>query len=251
MHPSLLERFEDRFKFLVHARIILAAVWLVMSVPAHAEETYSNVNQNIQASMSLGNRLKDLMEPTSAFPVKVVSAMRTSNSPFQAIVTAQGSCILVVNEKPSSWLGWANFAGKGQLKKTDSFYFAMLHELGHCLNKLSPLLSSSALPEGVESELFADVFALVAGSILFNRDTYHQVAQGVIKARLAQERWFSGSSHATGKKLEIAYGLIDLQPEVTVNAENLAQHSREIFEKISGQRYRETALISLPESTIN
>ena len=251
MRSVVFTGFQGKFKRLASMMLTLAATLLTVNTPANAQDTYTDIEQNIRTSMAVGNQLKALVEPTAGFAVKVVSAERKSNSPFQAVVSSKGSCILVVNEKPASWAAWGGFAADGRLSKSDSFYFAMLHELGHCINKLSPDSSSVVLPEGVESELYADVFALVAGSRILDAQTYHQLAQGVIKARLAQERWFGGSSHATGSKLKAAYGLIEAAPGQNMDANSLGRLSRKVFEQVSEPRHPQIAQTFSRPSVLN
>lgn len=253
MRNRVFKSFQGKFKRLAIMALTLGlgATLLAANTPVNAKDAYSDIEQNIRTSMAVGNQIKALVEPSAGFAVIVVSAERKSNSPFQAVVSSKGNCILVVNEKPASWAAWAGFATDGRLSKTDSFYFAMLHELGHCVNKLSPGLESGVLPEGIESELYADVFALVAGSHLLDPQTYHQLAQGVIKARLAQERWFGGSSHATGSKLKAAYGLIEAEPGHNLDASSLGHLSRKLFEHVSGSRNALTASAVFTSTAIN
>jgi len=251
MRGGVFTGFQSSFKWLAGTVLTLGVALFAVNKSANAQETYSDVEQNIRTSMAVGNQLKALVEPTAGFSVKVVSAERKSNSPFQAVVSSKGNCILVVNEKPASWAAWGSFASDGRLSKTDSFHFAMLHELGHCINKLSPSANLMVLPEGVESELYADVFALVAGSRVLESKAYHQLAKGVIKARLAQERWFGGSSHATGSKLKAAYGLIESAFGATVDAGSLAELSRQIYQQVSGSRHPQTASAVFSTASIN
>jgi len=252
MRTVVLTGARGKFKRLASMVLILAAILLAaVNTPVNAQDTFTDIEQNIRTSMAVGNQLKALVEPTAGFAVKVVSAQRESNSPFQAVVSSKGSCILVVNEKPASWAAWGGFAADGRLSKSDSFYFAMLHELGHCINKLSPGSSSVVLPEGVESELYADVFALVAGSRILDAQTYHQLAQGVITARLVQERWSGGGSHATGSKLTAAYSLIEIAQTPHVDVGSLAHLSRKVFEQISDSRHPQVAQTSSKPSVLN
>jgi hypothetical protein len=95
------------------------------------------------------------------------------------------------------------------------------------------------------------VFALVAGSRILDAQTYHQLAQGVIKARLAQERWFGGSSHATGSKLKAAYGLIEVAQSQNVDAGSLGHLSRKVFEQVSDPRHPQTASAVFTPALIN
>lgn len=251
MRSVVFTGFQGKFKRMAITAMTLGATLLAVNTPANAQDTYADIDQNIRTSMAVGNQLKALVEPTAGFAVKVISAQRKSNSPFQAVVSSKGNCILVVNEKPVSWVAWGVFAADGGLSKTDSFYFAMLHELGHCVNKLSPNPNLVVLPEGVESELYADVFALVAGSRLLDSQTYHQLAQGVIKARLAQERGFSGSSHATGSKLKAAYSLIEVTQGDAVAVETLANVSRRLYDEVSEPPHSRVAQSSVKSSALN
>lgn len=211
-------------------------VWLTVAT-ARAESLGSNTATSTTASQSamlVAERIRVAFEPSNRFLIKVVIAERQTQSPFVAIVTAQGNCIVVINSKPESWSAWAAFRAQGKLGEAESYYFALLHELGHCVNKLNTVPGSRQFAEGYDSEFYADVFALVAAKNLLDSDSFKTMAEGVVKARIAQTRWFSPKTHSTGRSLQSAYQLLSSSNEnIGLDSAGIGQLSLDLVEQLN------------------
>ena len=79
MRSVLFTAFQGKFKRIASVVLTIAATLLAVQTPANAQDTYTDIEQNIRTSMAVGNQLKALVEPTAGFVVKVVSAERWSN----------------------------------------------------------------------------------------------------------------------------------------------------------------------------
>lgn len=151
------------------------------------------------------------------FPVRVLLMERSTQSPFVAMVK-DGECLVILNKRTQSWLAWNNFRGLAGLDEVSSYHFALLHEVGHCVNKLKPAFNQAVLPEGSDSELYADVFAILAAQQLLGEAKAQVIGSGVVRARLAQSGFFFRSpTHDTGSKLRVIQQTLKKRPELTTN----------------------------------
>ncbi|MCE2746255.1 MAG: hypothetical protein LW710_10165 [Burkholderiales bacterium] len=215
--------------------LALLSMCLLGVFPARAElptkPTLVNPPQTRSASL-VADRIRFAFEPSNQFLIKVAVRNIQSRSPFISMLTDKGNCLIVINTQPESWAAWKAFRDQGNLGEAESYYFALLHELGHCVNKLNPTSSRQLFSEGYQSEFYADVFALVAAKRLLNKDSYQAIAEGVIRARIGQQRWYSPRTHATGRPLESVYQLLkSMDTETSLGSASLEQQSVDLIER--------------------
>jgi hypothetical protein len=217
-------------------RIALLVMCSLGVLPARAESPVIPALANplpIRSASLVADRIRVAFEPSNQFLIKVVVANIQSRSPFISMTTDKGNCLIVINSKHESWAAWKAFRDQGNLGEAESYYFALLHELGHCVNKLNTTSSRQLFSEGYESEFYADVFALVAAKRLLDTDSYQAIAEGVIKARIGQQRWFSPRTHATGRALEGVYQILkSTDADTLLDSASLEQQSIDLIEQL-------------------
>jgi len=177
--------------------LALLSMCLLGVFPARAElptkPTLVNPPQTRSASL-VADRIRFAFEPSNQFLIKVAVRNIQSRSPFISMLTDKGNC--------------------------------------HCVNKLNPTSSRQLFSEGYQSEFYADVFALVAAKRLLNKDSYQAIAEGVIRARIGQQRWYSPRTHATGRPLESVYQLLkSMDTETSLGSASLEQQSVDLIER--------------------
>jgi hypothetical protein len=177
-------------------------------------------NQPWAQAKQLADDQKNELGTMVGFPVRVLEMERNTQSPFVALVQ-DGQCVVILNKNLKSWIAWDKFRDMARLSPQDSYYFALLHEVGHCVNKLNPTFTQSVLPEGVDSELYADVFALLAARRLLDQESAQIIGTGIVRARLAQNGFFfRAPSHDTGSKLKVIQQMLQQRPELLANQAN-------------------------------
>ena len=210
-------------------RLCLIVAGTVFVSAAHAVSATGN---GVAASTAVWASIGPAAKAALGFSVRFVVVDRATRSPFVGSVSPRGTCFLVVNKNPASWQAWHAFRAKGGLTEIDSYSFAILHELGHCVNLLYPAIKSSALAPGVDSELFADTFALIYAREILDESRFHALALGVIRSRLGFDRAHGESSHSTGKQLVDVYQRLQKLPSVLENAGSVGVVSRSLFQQV-------------------
>lgn len=143
------------------------------------------------------------------FSVELRTLNRAEPSPYMAVTTAGGNCVLIKNTSLDEYPGWTMFLNAGGLDAGSGTLFAVLHELGHCVNKLTPSHVYGVAQPGIESETYADLFAFAWLSKILPYSEFEKLAQGVISARSKQSGFFS-RSHSTASTLKAALALAAL-----------------------------------------
>lgn len=129
---------------------------------------------------------------------RLVSVHRPEKTPVAATTTKSGQCVVILNTNPSSWSGWTPFLKSQTLSKEEVFQFAVLHEIGHCVNKAS----AKPLSPGLGSESFADAYAFFQLKSTLSDSDFLRHLDAIIEARKSMGFMSLFSGHNTSKTLE-------------------------------------------------
>lgn len=195
-----LSRYYPKVIIRVFAHLVILALTFV-STTQFAVARESVPLEPLWAAKAFADANKQKYEEWLGFPVRVLTMDRPTQSPMVAMVLDK-QCIVILNTREASWTAWERFRELARIPPSVSYEFALLHELGHCVNRLTPAFAKDSLGAGLDSELFADAFALLAVYQAHDQDRARALAQGIIRARMAQQRLFFKGSHDTGLKLQ-------------------------------------------------
>ncbi|HEX4878597.1 MAG TPA: hypothetical protein VFV39_02040, partial [Limnobacter sp.] len=139
-------------------------VWICMFTllgGASWAQAIEPVSTEWQRAKALAEEQKGALGNWLGFPVRVITLDKGGSSPFVAFVQ-ESQCIVIINSNPQSWRAWALFKSQANLTEKQSHHFAFFHEVGHCANQLVNVNERQVHAPGLGSELYADVFSLLA-----------------------------------------------------------------------------------------
>lgn len=176
-----------------------------------SEQIVEQTDAEWQRAKALVENQKAALGSWLGFQVRVITLDKGSSSPFVALVQ-ESQCIVIINTNPQSWRAWDLFRKQAHLTEQQSHFFAFFHEVGHCTNQLVSVQSKEVRAPGLGSELYADVFSLLAIQRFLGQAEYSSIAPGIIAARSAHRTFFSRGTHSTAEYLKLAHRQLHTQP---------------------------------------
>lgn len=132
---------------------------------------------------------------------------RPERTPVAATTSPTKGCIVILNTNKKSWRQWNAFFERQTLTKEEVFEFALLHEVGHCVNKVNP----SPFEPGADSEAFADAYAFSLLKQTLTPKDYLRHLDAIIESRKNMGFMALFTGHDTSETLNL------------IRAEHLAQ----------------------------